>query len=169
MLKVENSEVFRNNIRKELNKKLSNEKYASNLEKGIFNYSLREADRRNVLKKWDNFYFMQIYIAHLRSILSNLNSSVLDDIQNGIIKPEQVAFMTHQELSPDRWASLIDAKSKRDQQKFTNNMEAGTDTFTCRKCKGNRCTFYTQQVKCSDEPMTIFVSCLDCGKKWKTS
>jgi transcription elongation factor S-II len=169
MLKVENSEVFRNNIRKELNKKLSNEKYASNLEKGIFNYSLREADRRNVLKKWDNFYFMQIYIAHLRSILSNLNSSVLDDIQNGIIKPEQVAFMTHQELSPDRWASLIDAKSKRDQQKFTNNMEAGTDTFTCRKCKGNRCTFYTQQVKCSDEATTIFVSCLDCGQKWKTS
>ena len=40
MFQVKNPDVFRNNIRKELNKKLNNEKHSTNLEKGIFNYMM---------------------------------------------------------------------------------------------------------------------------------
>jgi DNA-directed RNA polymerase subunit M/transcription elongation factor TFIIS len=130
---------------------------------------LKEAERRKVLKKWDNDYFVEIYLAYTKSMFCNLNPAIIEDIRNETVKPQQVAFMTHQELNPDKWKHFIEAKSKRDQQKFTNNMEAGTNTFTCRKCRGNRCTYYLQQVRSSDEPMTIFVSCLDCGQKWKTS
>ena len=68
-----------------------------------------------------------------------------------------------------KWAPLIELKSKRDKHKFEVNMAAATDTFTCRKCKGKNCTYYLQQTRSADEPMTIFVQCLDCGTRWKTS
>ena len=108
-----------------------------------------------------------IYNNRLRSILKNLNQTIVDQINNGTIKPHIVAFMTHQELNPERWTQLIDAKSKRDKNKFETNIEAATDTFTCRKCKSNKCTYIQIQIRSSDEPMTTFVSCIDCGYRWK--
>ena len=167
--KIENSSEFRNNIRKKINEILKNEQNSTNLEKGIFNYSLKESDTKKIVKKWDNKYFVQIYIDRLRSIYKNLNNSIIQQINNGTIKPHVVAFMTHQELYPEKWSELIVAKSKRDQQIFETNLEAATDTFKCRKCKSNKCTYYLQQTRSADEPMTIFVTCIDCGQRWKTS
>ena len=165
--KIENPELFRSNIRKKLDKKLNNEKNSSNLEKGIFNYTLKEADQRKIIKKWDNKYFIQIYLDRLRTIYTNLNDTIVEQVTSGAIKPHVVAFMTHQELQPDKWTALIDAKSKRDANKFETNVAAATDTFTCRKCKGNQCTYYQMQTRSADEPMTVYISCCNCGNRWK--
>jgi transcription elongation factor S-II len=165
--KIENPELFRSNIRKKIDEKLNNEKNSSNLEKGIFNYALKEADQRKIVKKWDNKYFIQIYLDRLRTIYTNLNDTIIEQITSGAVKPHVVAFMTHQELNPDKWAALIDAKSKRDANKFETNIAAATDTFTCRKCKGNQCTYYQMQTRSADEPMTCYVSCCNCGNRWK--
>jgi len=165
--KIENPDMFRSNIRKKLNVIMSNEKNALNLEKGIFNYALKEADQRRVIKKWENSSFVQIYLNHLRSIMTNLSADILQQIDNGSLKPHVVAFMTHHELRPEKWSALIDAKSKRDKNKFEVNMAAATDTFTCRKCKSNQCTYYQMQTRSSDEPMTTFVCCIKCSARWK--
>jgi len=166
---IKNVELFRENIRKKIDLKFNNMKNSSNLEKGIFNYALKEAERRKIVKKWDNKYFVQIYLDHLRSIYANLNDKMIDDVNSGNIKSHTIAFMTHQELCPEIWSKLIEAKSKRDKNKFEVNMAAATDTFTCRKCKGNKTTFYTQQTRSCDEPMTIFIQCVMCNNRWKTS
>ena len=166
--KIDNPEQFRLNIRGKLNLILENEKHSSNLEKGIFNYALKEATNRKVVKKWDNQYFVQIYIDRLRSIYINLkNPEILDQIKTEAIQAHTVAFMTHQEMRPDKWKELIDAKIIKDKNKFEINVEASTDTFTCRKCKSNKCTYYLQQTRSADEATTIFVQCLTCGQKWK--
>ena len=165
--KIENPELFRSNIRNKLDEKLNNEKNSSNLEKGIFNYALKEADQRKIVKKWDNKYFIQIYLDRLRTIYTNLNDTIVEQVTSGAIKPHVVAFMTHQELQPDKWTALIDAKSKRDANKFETNVAAATDTFTCRKCKGNQCTYYQMQTRSADEPMTVYISCCNCGNRWK--
>jgi DNA-directed RNA polymerase subunit M/transcription elongation factor TFIIS len=167
LYKIENSELFRSNIRKKLDAILGNEKNSLNLEKGIFNYTLKECERHKIVKKWDNKYFVQIYLDHLRSIIKNLNDEILQQINDGTIKPHSVAFMTHQELSPDRWSKMIDAKIKRDKNKFETNISASTDSFTCRKCRGNQCTYYQQQVRSADEPMTVYINCITCGNRWK--
>jgi transcription elongation factor S-II len=167
LVKINNAELFRNNIRKKIDNILHNEKNSLNLEKGIFNYTLKEADRHKIVKKWDNKYFVQIYLDHLRSIISNLKKEIIQQIQDGIVKPHVVAFMTHQELFPEKWNQLIDAKSKRDKNKFETNISAATDVFTCRKCKGNQCTYYQMQTRSADEPMTTFVTCLLCSSRWK--
>ena len=165
--KIENVETFRSNIRKKLDDILHNEKHSLNLEKGIFNYALKEADRHKIVKKWDNKHFVQIYVDHLRSIMTNLKGDVLKQLCDGSIKPHVIAFMTHQELMPEKWDSLIQAKAKRDKNKFETNLAAATDVFTCRKCKGNQCTYYQMQTRSADEPMTTFVTCILCYTRWK--
>jgi transcription elongation factor S-II len=86
---------------------------------------------------------------------------------NGEIKSHELAFMTHQEMYPDKWEELLKAKSIRDKNKFEQTLEAMTDTFTCRKCHSKRCSYYALQTRSSDEPMTLFITCLDCGARMK--
>jgi len=166
-IKIENPEKFRSNIVNKLNVKIDNNKNSANLEKGIFNYSLKEAEQRKVLKKWDNSRFVKIYLDRLRTVYLNLNNTIIEQINSGTIKVHKIAFMTHQEMSPERWTKLIEAKIKRDKNKFETNVEAATDTFTCRKCKSNKCTYYQMQTRSADEPMTTFVTCIECGNRWK--
>ena len=166
---IKDPENFRTNIAGKLNEMLENDKHSSNLEKGIFNYALKEATSRKVVKKWDNPYFVQIYKDRLRTIYINLknNTDIIDQVKEEKIQAHTVAFMTHQEMKPGKWAKLIDAKIKRDKNKYEINMEASTDSFTCRKCKSNKCTYYQMQTRSADEPMTTFVTCLECGQRWK--
>jgi len=166
-VKITNPDQFRINVRSKLDKILQNENYALNLEKGIYNYALKEATNRKVVKKWDNAHFVQIYVDHLRSIYTNLqHKELVEMLKKGDMKPHEIAFMTHQEMRPDIWKELIEAKTKKDMAAHSQ-MEASTDTFTCRKCKQNKCTFYLIQTRASDEPMTCFVQCVNCGNRWK--
>ena len=168
MYKIENSDNFRANIRIKINEKFCNEKASINLEKGIFNYALKEADQRKIIKKWDNKLFVQIYIDRVKSILNNLNDKLIENVNNKTLKPHLIAFMTHQELDNHRWSKLIEIKSKRDKNKFEVNISAATDTFTCRKCKGNQCNYFQMQTRSADEPMTTYIFCIICGNRWKT-
>lgn len=164
---ISNPIEFRNNIKNKFNDILKNNTYSINIEKGIYNYSLKEATNRKVVKKWDNTHFVQIYIDRVRSIYLNLTPEILNKINDCIIKPQEVSFMTHQELNYNKWRPLIEEKIKRDKYKFETKIEASTDIFTCRKCKKNECTYYQVQTRSADEPMTTFVTCLNCDTRWK--
>ena len=37
----------------------------------------------------------------------------------------------------------------------------------CQKCGGDRTTYTQKQMRSSDEPMTIFVTCINCGNRWR--
>jgi DNA-directed RNA polymerase subunit M/transcription elongation factor TFIIS len=75
--------------------------------------------------------------------------------------------MTHQEMCPDKWKTLIEQKIKRDKSRLHTNIEASTDLFTCKKCRSKKCTYYELQTRSADEPATIFITCLDCGTNCK--
>lgn len=165
------TEKFRVNIRNKLFERIGeqNEKISINLEKAIFNYAIKEATQKKIIKKWENPYFKQLYIDRLRTIINNLkNPDILQQLKSEEIKPQTLAFMTHQEMNPQRWSILLQQKIKRDASKFDINIEASTDMFTCKKCKSKKCTYYELQTRSADEPATIFVTCLDCGKHWKS-
>ena len=42
-----------------------------------------------------------------------------------------------------------------------------TDQYQCGRCHKRLCTYYQLQTRSADEPMTTFVTCLNCGKRWK--
>jgi transcription elongation factor S-II len=167
--KIVNPDAFRENIRKKFATILEDDTMSINLEKGVYNYTIKESNIRKIVKKWENPAFSQLYLDRLRSIYVNLkNEELLKQIKQNEITPQSIAFMTHQEMNPSHWRVFIDRKIKRDASKYTSNIEASTDMFTCKKCKSKRCTYYELQTRSADEPATIFVTCLDCGKHWKS-
>jgi transcription elongation factor S-II len=169
MHNIVNPEEFRKNISTKLQDIIGDETMSINLEKGIFNYALKEGTAKKIIKKWDNQSFVRLYLDRLRSIYINLhNDDLLDQVKNGEITPPVLAFMTHQEMNKDQWRELIEQKTKRDANKYDTKIAASTDMFTCRKCKSKQCTYYELQTRSADEPATIFVTCLDCGKNWKS-
>lgn len=167
-------EVFRNKIRNNINKYIKNTKKSKNIEISIYNASIKEANEKNVMKKWDNKFFVLIYKNKLRSILTNINSdsyinnmNFIKMIKDNIIDSKKVGYMTHQEICPEKWKELIDAKIERDKNKYEVDKRGATDEFKCRKCGERQCSYYQLQTRSADEPMTTFVTCLNCGNNWK--
>ena len=37
-----------------------------------------------------------------------------------------------------------------------------SELYECPNCGARKCTFYEQQTRGADEPMTVFVDCLEC-------
>ena len=74
---IQDAESFRQNIRKKLSQQIKTDiagKIALNLEKGIYNRTLQKADEMNIVKKWDNTYFVQLYVDWLKCIVTNLDN-----------------------------------------------------------------------------------------------
>lgn len=141
---------------------------AANLEKGVFNASLAQAASRSVVKRWDCPAFVRIYIDRLRSVRRSLDDPALgEQVRTGKTRAHTIAFMTHQELRPDKWDALLEAKKARDACLYEPQLDANTDNFVCRRCKSNRCSYYQLQTRSADEPMTTFVTCINCGNRWK--
>ena len=115
-----------------------------------------------------------MYIKKVVSVYANLkkdsyigNDRLLDRLKNKEFKPQEIPFMKPIYSFPENWKTLIDEKYKRDKVLFETKKEAATDQFKCSKCKKNECVFYELQTRSADESMTIFVICLNCGKRWK--
>jgi transcription elongation factor S-II len=168
MYKVTNPEKFREHISDKLFEIINNRNIVSNLEKGLYNYSLDAATKKKIVKKWENQYFVQIYLDRVKSIFINLtNESLLNKIIEKKIKAHELAFMTHQEMNEERWKALIELQQIKEENKYAPKIEASTDDFTCFKCKSKECTHYQLQTRSADEPMTTFVTCIRCSNRWK--
>lgn len=174
MREVKNPENFRNNMAHKLFLKCQEFKsdfnkisILINLEKGIYNNCLEIATKKKLVKKWDNSSFVNLYITKFKSIYYNITLDLIIKILNKEIKPHQIAFMTHQELQPQKWSKLIESKKIKDENRYAPKIEATTDSYTCRKCKSDRCWHYQLQTRSADEPMTTYVTCLECGHRWK--
>ena len=170
---VENPVEFRGNIIKAIQDKLSlDDNRAKNFEIGLYNQTIKECKKRNIIRKWNNPYFVLLYKDKFRSVWMNLfkNSSsknLINKIKKGEIKTYDLAMMSHQELNMDMWQELISSKLKRDKNMGEDDLAAATDEFKCYKCKKRKCTYYQMQTRSAVEPITTFVSCLNCANQWK--
>jgi DNA-directed RNA polymerase subunit M/transcription elongation factor TFIIS len=137
---------------------------AEDVESSIFNYTVRTCKKRMIVRKWTNKLFFDMYVAKWKTVDYNLRTipGLLTHIA-----ARDVAFSTHQEFAPEKWASLIDKKNKRDEYMVTEHVVSTTDLFTCNRCKKNKCTYYQLQTRSGDEPITTFVFCLECDHRWR--
>tara|TARA_Y100000389_G_scaffold72040_1_gene68793 strand:- start:4021 stop:4536 length:516 start_codon:yes stop_codon:yes gene_type:complete len=165
---VKNPPHFRNTIKKYINNYVKDENKSINIEKSIFNFSIKKSNQLKIIKKWSNPYFVTIYLNKFKIIFHNIkNPIILKKINNNKILSSEIAFMNHIELLPEKWTAKLEEKKIRIENKFFPKVEASTDNFTCGKCKSRACTYYQLQTRSSDEPMTTFVTCTVCGSRWK--
>ena len=161
--------AFRAAVRKILTEPLGcGDRNAANLEKGVFNASLAQATSRSVVKRWDSPAFVRLYVNRLRSVRRSLDDpAIRGKVRSGEMRAHAIAFMSHQQLRPDKWGALLEAKKARDACLYEPQLDANTDNFVCRRCKSNRCSYYQLQTRSADEPRTTFVTCINCGNRWK--
>jgi len=165
---IKDSKLFRSCVKKHIIQIVKQQNTCLNIEKSIYNFTIQRADQTQISKKWDNSYFVLIYVNKLKSVLFNLkNSTILEKINSKQITSKNIAFLTHMELLPEKWNEKLKEKELRIENEFFPKIEANTDNFTCGKCKSTACTYYQLQTRSADEPMTTFVTCTNCGKRWK--
>ena len=170
------------NIREEVSKKFINllsdygfsDDVSINIEKGIYNNTIHFSNQKGISKRWDNIFFRKIYMMKVISVYSNLdpnsyigNKRVIDRLKCGEFEPYNIANMEPLQVFPEIWKSVYDEKEKRDKVLYEVNKDMATDIFTCSRCHKKECTYYQLQTRSADEPMTTFVTCLNCGKRWK--
>ena len=166
MRTINNHKDFRDEIRSKL-KNLTKVDVSVNLEIGIYNFSIKEATRLNVVKKWSNPHFVQVYINRLRSVYINLKKSThfRNFVEENAKQPQNIAYITQHEMNPDRWYDII-LKQKKTIINDGKETKLSSE-FVCFKCKKNNCSHYQLQTRSADEPMTTFISCNECGNRWK--
>jgi len=111
--------------------------------------------------------------AKYRSIMFNLRADNNTDFRRrvliGQVRPERLPDISAQEMASDA------RKQENEQIKEKALLEcerggapkATTDQFKCGRCGQRKTTYYQLQTRSADEPMTTFVTCVNCNNHWK--
>lgn len=150
------------------------EEYAKDLEIGIYNWCLNFSSKNDIQKSWNDKLFINLYVNKSRSILNNLdissyiqNNRLIQRVIDGEFKPHDLPFMDQTNIFPERWKDILDMNLKQEENFYNSKQVAKTDLFKCGKCKKRECSYYELQVRSADESSTIFVTCLNCGNRWR--
>jgi transcription elongation factor S-II len=88
-------------------------------------------------------------------------------LNSGEIAPQDFAELSAVDLCPKRWKARIEAQIEKDKHLYSNT-GAASIYFYCSGCKKkSKCDYYQLQTRSADEPMTTFVTCLECDRRWK--
>ena len=151
---------------------MSSEEYPL-LELRIFQMTCDIATKKDIRKSWGNTTFQDYYLALARRTIGNMNPSsyiqnkgLWERYQAKEITLEQIVHQNHYELFPEHWEKMVDHQAKRERIQLEGDFSRATEKWQCNGCKMRKCTYYELQTRSADEPMTIFIHCLNCGKRW---
>jgi hypothetical protein len=145
-----------------------------NLEKGLLYHVGELAKKHYIPRNWNAVPFQELYKAQLRTLLWNIhprspikNSRLLERCLGGEFPLEHIPSMTAYDMFPERWQELADKQLIREQKILEGNKSQATDEYKCKRCHKRQCSYYEMQTRSADEPMTYFITCLNCGNRWK--
>jgi len=146
----------------------------SQLEVALLHHVAELAKKHYIPRSWKAAPFCDLYRVQLRMLLWNIhpkspihNERLLQRCLEGEFPLAQIPSMSAYDMFPERWQQLADKQLIREQKILEGNKSQATDEYKCNRCGKRECTYYEQQTRSADEPMTIFISCLNCGKRWK--
>lgn len=108
-----------------------------------------------------------------RSIMFNIRDEKNPDLRKrvllGEVKPERLVTMSPEEMASDERQRQIENIKEKALFECQRGGEATatTDQFKCARCGQRKCTYYQMQTRSADEPMTTYVTCVNCSKRWK--
>ena len=140
------------------------------LETAILQRCIRECAKQGIDATWTNTGFWNHYRGRCIQFYENMRANGgawITRLNAGEITPEPFAELSAVDLCPERWKKRIEIQIEKDKHLYTNSGTASI-YFYCSGCKKkSKCDYYQMQTRSADEPMTTFVTCLECDKKWK--
>ena len=126
------------------------------------------------------------YMEKVRTLVFNLkkNGPLREQVILGQVSADRLTKMSSEELQTAEKAKERDETVKHLQDSRRLDWEQANEgkinemcgikgellkasLFTCGRCKSTKTTSTQKQTRSADEPMTVFVLCLNCGNRWK--
>lgn len=153
-----------------LPKALSNEE----IEYAIFEIAYRDAKQKQVIVHFHNPLFQIIYKSAARRVLGNCSSASYvqnnhlgSKLASGDITLDILRSMQTIDYAPHLYSDLRERQLLREQNQLEGSKAMATDLFKCGRCHKRETTFYELQTRSADEPMTKFITCLNCANHWR--
>lgn len=164
-----------------------------NAEKSLYNWAVSTTRERGDVASWENKMFRWRYKQKLLHLLTELKrgEAVAADIsvtggrvnlklkivpqlfyrlKSKQLEMRKLAQYTPDVLWPDGpWVraalKLKERELAIERAKMSEKDYEGL--FKCGRCKSTKTDYYQLQTRSADEPMTTYVTCKNCGSKWK--
>jgi transcription elongation factor S-II len=113
------------------------------------------------------------YRTKIRSLFQNLknksNPQLRMRVLSNEVTPDVFVRMSHDQLKS---AERREEDRKIEKENMDKAMVAQAErsistSLQCSKCGQRKVTYTEAQTRSADEPMTLFCTCLNCGKSWK--
>ena len=161
----------RNNIRKNLYTHLKScASNASEVNELVQKIVAIEEKLYEIKKDESSYINRGIEIIH--NIKDEKNNEFREKIVKGEITPEELCTMDALEMmnknKQKEREQLIEDKVNQDRSDW--NEKHGTATegmYKCKACGGTKTKQSEMQTRSADEPMTLYITCLNCGKTWR--
>ena len=133
---------------------------SNDVETALLQRCVREAQQWLIDIDWDNPVFLGLYRNRAVELYPHR-------AQLATMDPAEFAEMSPVQQNPARWAELIQKTMEKDKALYSKEVTASIVLY-CSRCKRKtKCDYYQMQTRSADEPMTTFITCLECDKKWK--
>ena len=146
------------------------------IEQAILQRSIRECADMGVDVSWNSPIFVNHYRGRAIHLFENLIGTDgyvknptfwKEKLKNGEVTAVHLAEMAPMDLHAGRWKAQVEAQIEKDKHLYSNKGGASIYLY-CSVCKKkSKCDYYQMQTRSADEPMTTFVTCLECDKRWK--
>ncbi len=164
----------RNNTRKNLLKYLEMSLKDKDDEAEIKNLKIKIVeieDKLNETLKGETPYLNRV-LEIIHNLKDEKNEEFRENIINGKIKPEELCTMNSVDmLSKNKQKEIEKEKEKKVDEVRTDWQEkhgqVTEGVYKCRVCGGRKTIQHEQQTRSADEPMTLFITCLNCKNTWR--
>jgi DNA-directed RNA polymerase subunit M/transcription elongation factor TFIIS len=137
------------------------EKFESEeFEIALLNRCIHDAQKWFVDIDWENPVFLEMYRSRAVDLYRYRHLLKTMPVQ-------EFADSAPVDRNPARWRSIIEKTIEQEKATYSREQTASIFMY-CSSCKRKtKCDYYQLQTRSADEPMTTFVTCLECDKRWK--
>ena len=171
--KIDNNRKLNINI---FSKLIKNVDLVRNIELSIYNFSIDKSNQNNVYPSWNNLLFKSIYFNKSKGLYLNLdkssyikNNDFIKKVNSKSFDVSRIAYLKPIDIKPENWMCIIEEDKRKEEIIKACENEAATKRFVCpnKKCRARKSVYNEVQTRSADEPMTLFITCLVCGRNWK--